>query len=65
MIWAIRAPTWAELEDLRDRVINCLQAAAIATSCQHDIVVGTGYKDCKENGALGRTFRRMKCYKLC
>ena len=53
MKWGIRAPTWSELEALRDRVVKCLEAAATATSCEHKITIGVGYKDCKENNTLG------------
>lgn len=53
MRWAVRAPTWAELELLRDRVIDCLEAAGRASACTVKIGVGVGYKDCRENSVLG------------
>ena len=59
MRWAVRAPTWDELVEVRDRVIACLDAAGKATSCSVEITLGIGYKDCRENSALGTsvTFR--------
>lgn len=59
MKWGIRAPTWSELEILRDRVVKCLEAAATATSCEAKITIGVGYKDCKENGTLADEYTRV------
>ena len=60
MRWAVRAPTWSELELLRDRVKDCLEAAGKATSCKVDINLGIGYKDCRENDALGTLLRHPR-----
>lgn len=59
MRWAVRAPTWAELEVLRDRVIDCLEAAGRASACAVKVSVGIGYKDCRENSALAEEYARI------
>ena len=53
MRWAVRAPTWAELEVLRERVVGCLEAAGRASACAVAVSAGVGYKDCRNNSALG------------
>ncbi|OCH85932.1 amidohydrolase [Obba rivulosa] len=53
MRWIVRAPTWAELEVLRERVLKCFEAAAHATACKLKIQTGIGYYDLHENDVLG------------
>ncbi|KAI0091480.1 hypothetical protein BDY19DRAFT_930672 [Irpex rosettiformis] len=59
MRWAVRAPSWTELEVLRERVIACFEGAAKATSCKVKMTPGVGYKDCKQNDVLGAEFLRI------
>ncbi|KAI0701507.1 hypothetical protein BC835DRAFT_1264836 [Cytidiella melzeri] len=59
MRWAVRAPTWAELETLRERVVACFRGAALSTSCRVEITPGIGYKDCKQNEVLGAEYLRI------
>ena len=65
MKWAVRAPTWAELEVVRDKVIACLEAAAHATSCKVNIDVGIGYKDCRQNPILGKCLQEVQMQAVC
>ncbi|TFY65870.1 hypothetical protein EVG20_g5218 [Dentipellis fragilis] len=56
MTWIVRAPTWAEVEVLRDRVINCLEAAALSTGCKHKLTLGERYMDLRQNTVLAESF---------
>ncbi|GJE93880.1 M20 family metallopeptidase [Phanerochaete sordida] len=58
MRWAVRAPTWAELEVLRERVVGCLEAAGRASACAVEVSAGVGYKDCRNNSALAEEYAR-------
>ncbi|KAI0726381.1 amidohydrolase [Fomitopsis betulina] len=53
MRWIVRAPTWAEVEVLRERVKACFEAAAHATGCKVEISAGIGYYDNRQNKVLG------------
>ncbi|KAK7685702.1 hypothetical protein QCA50_011046 [Cerrena zonata] len=59
MRWIIRAPTRAELEQLRSRIIACFNAAAMATGCEVKIVQGAAYYDVRENSVLGDEYCRL------
>ncbi|TFK51839.1 amidohydrolase [Heliocybe sulcata] len=56
MVWAVRAPTKAELETLRERVKTCLESAAVATGCTAKVALGRPYYDLLENTALSHEF---------
>ncbi|KLO18526.1 amidohydrolase [Schizopora paradoxa] len=49
----VRAPSWQEVEALRERVKNCFVAAATATSCRYEIHEGLPHYDLKQNTGLG------------
>lgn len=51
--WYVRAPTWPEVEVLRERVKACFVAAAMATSCRYEIHEGLVHYDLKQNSVLG------------
>lgn len=59
MRWIIRAPTYTELVQLRDRVIACFEAAAKATACEHTITCSSEYRDVRENSVLGADFCKI------
>ncbi|TFY78609.1 hypothetical protein EWM64_g5402, partial [Hericium alpestre] len=56
MTWIVRAPTWDEVDVLRTRVVNCLQAAALSTGCKATITPGDQYRDLRQNSALAEDF---------
>ncbi|KAF8637629.1 hypothetical protein AX17_002698 [Amanita inopinata Kibby_2008] len=56
MIWLVRAPTYADLVPLVEKVKNCLQAAALATSCTINLQVNSPYYDLNQNNVLARAF---------
>ncbi|KAI0923499.1 hypothetical protein AcV5_009025 [Taiwanofungus camphoratus] len=56
MRWIVRAPTWGELEILRERVKACFEAAAHATACKLTMSAGPGYYDLRQNTVLGEEF---------
>ncbi|KDQ54400.1 hypothetical protein JAAARDRAFT_38566 [Jaapia argillacea MUCL 33604] len=56
MLWLVRAPTWAELEILRERVKACLEAASLATSCKIAMSFGRGTYDLRQNSVLASSF---------
>ncbi|KAF9647182.1 amidohydrolase [Thelephora ganbajun] len=51
-----RAPTRDDVVRLRDRVIACFDAAALATGCRHHVKLDDAYDDLIQNSVLGRTF---------
>ncbi|KAI0315031.1 hypothetical protein OF83DRAFT_389613 [Amylostereum chailletii] len=55
MKWITRAPTWAEVDVLRERVVNCLKAAALATGCEYKLVQTSAYYDVRQNRPLAET----------
>ncbi|KZT07218.1 amidohydrolase [Laetiporus sulphureus 93-53] len=59
MRWIVRAPTWSEVEILRDRVKACFEAAAHATGCKLTITEGVGYKDLRQNNILGHQYANV------
>lgn len=56
MLWYVRAPTYAELEVLRARVLNCFEAAALATGCKHKVEIGRAAMDLRQNSVLSDEF---------
>ncbi|KZW01185.1 bacterial exopeptidase dimerization domain-containing protein [Exidia glandulosa HHB12029] len=56
MRWLVRAPNSAEVEILRDRLLNCIKAASMATSCTVDTTQGLIMKDLRQNDTLGQEF---------
>ncbi|KAJ7612453.1 hypothetical protein DFH06DRAFT_1015155, partial [Mycena polygramma] len=59
MHWLVRAPTEADLTAFVERVKNCFQAAALATSCEMKLELEHPYLDLNQNQVLG------KCIDLC
>ncbi|KZT07145.1 amidohydrolase [Laetiporus sulphureus 93-53] len=56
MRWIVRAPTWSEVEILRNRVKACFEAAAHATGCKLTITEGVGCRDVRQNSVLAHQF---------
>ncbi|PCH37522.1 hypothetical protein WOLCODRAFT_134580 [Wolfiporia cocos MD-104 SS10] len=56
MVWYVRAPTRAEMEQSVARVIPCFHGGAMATGCQHEVVFGNVTYDLRQNKALGDEF---------
>ncbi|KAL6305230.1 hypothetical protein BKA93DRAFT_731758 [Sparassis latifolia] len=59
MVWIVRAPTWPEVEVLRERVLKCFEAAATATGCKAEINQEVGYYDLRQNSVLGDEFSHI------
>ncbi|KAI0773073.1 hypothetical protein BD413DRAFT_473224, partial [Trametes elegans] len=57
--YIVRAPTWQELEALRDRVRACFDAAALATACKIEVRLGTGYFELRNNDILGQEYANV------
>ncbi|KIO34099.1 hypothetical protein M407DRAFT_17012 [Tulasnella calospora MUT 4182] len=57
--WLIRAPTWAEVQVLHDRIKKCFEAAALATECRMEWSEGVGTYDVRQNECLADEFTRM------
>lgn len=57
MSWGIRAPTDERLDEIYPRVIQCLEAAALATGCTIEITkVGHRYKDMRSDPVLAELY---------
>ncbi|KAF9006077.1 amidohydrolase [Cyathus striatus] len=56
MRWLVRAPTYRELEAFVERVKNCFEAAALATSCSINMKIQTPYYDLNQNPVLAQDF---------
>ncbi|KZW01186.1 hypothetical protein EXIGLDRAFT_666461 [Exidia glandulosa HHB12029] len=56
MRWLVRAPTSDEVIALRDRLLNCIKAASLASACKAEVSVGLVMKDLKQNITLSREF---------
>ncbi|KAI0643451.1 amidohydrolase [Trametes meyenii] len=54
--YIVRAPTWAELDVLRERVKKCFDAAALATACKIEVALGGGYFELRNNDVLGQEY---------
>jgi len=57
MKWYIRAPTYTELAVFVERVRNCFEAGALATSCTIKITPEFTYYDLHQNSVLAEEFR--------
>ncbi|RPD66859.1 amidohydrolase [Lentinus tigrinus ALCF2SS1-7] len=57
--YMIRAPTYQELDALRERVRACFDAAALATACKIEVAVGAPYYEVRNNQVLGREYARL------
>ncbi|KAJ8596037.1 hypothetical protein M405DRAFT_782165 [Rhizopogon salebrosus TDB-379] len=53
MQWLVRAPTTAEMEDTRKRVVACFEAAALASGCKVKVTIGSIGNEIRQNKALG------------
>jgi len=56
MVWIARAPTYADLAPLVERVKNCFEAAALATSCKFNLNFSPAYYDLNQNEVLAQAF---------
>ncbi|KAF8623049.1 hypothetical protein AX15_006555 [Amanita polypyramis BW_CC] len=56
MVWLVRAPTYADLFPLIERVKKCFEAAALATSCRINLKLGPAYFDLNQNDVLSQAF---------
>ncbi|KAG8970644.1 hypothetical protein FRC05_000502 [Tulasnella sp. 425] len=54
--WNIRAPTWAEVQVLHDRVKKCFEAASLATGCRMEWSEQDGTYDVRQNECLGEVY---------
>ncbi|KAL4269002.1 peptidase M20A family protein [Pleurotus pulmonarius] len=63
MQWIIRTATYPELEVFQERVVACLQAAAMATGCEYKITYGLPYYDLHQNTAMGEAFSKIVGYR--
>ncbi|KAH9941991.1 amidohydrolase [Amylocystis lapponica] len=59
MRWIVRAPSYAELEVLRERVRACFEAAALATACKLKVVEIPAFYDLRQNPVLGEEFAHI------
>jgi len=60
MRWTIRAPSWAEVVELRARVIACFEAGALATSCKVNVALDdAAYYDLRQNNVLAQDFSNV------
>ncbi|TFK45850.1 hypothetical protein OE88DRAFT_1715241 [Heliocybe sulcata] len=59
MLWLVRAPTYAELEVLRERVKACFSAAAQATGCRMTLALGAAQFDLRQNSVLAHTYGKI------
>ncbi|KAF7430890.1 hypothetical protein PC9H_006605 [Pleurotus ostreatus] len=59
MQWIIRTATYPELKVFQERVVACLQAAAMATGCEYKITYGLPYYDLHQNPAMGEEFSKI------
>lgn len=59
MLWLVRAPTFAELEVLRERVKACFSAAAQATGCRMTMSLGKAQYDLRQNSILAHTYGKI------
>ncbi|KAG8951841.1 hypothetical protein FRC04_005533 [Tulasnella sp. 424] len=57
--WLIRAPTWAEVQVLHDRIKRCFEAASLATDCRMEWSEGVGTYDVRQNECLANEFTRV------
>ncbi|KAG9013746.1 hypothetical protein FRB90_005751 [Tulasnella sp. 427] len=57
--WLIRAPTWAEVQVLHDRVKKCFEAASLATDCRMEWSEQGGDYDVRQNETLADEFTRV------
>ncbi|EIN09567.1 hypothetical protein PUNSTDRAFT_113017 [Punctularia strigosozonata HHB-11173 SS5] len=56
MLWYVRALTAAELDELRERVINCFRGAALSSGCKIKINEHPANLDLRQNTALAHDF---------
>ncbi|KAG8835071.1 hypothetical protein FRC17_005424 [Serendipita sp. 399] len=56
MKWYVRAPSAAEVEVLKERVINCFKAAALSTGCKMELRMGETMFDLRQNGVLAQEY---------
>ncbi|UZJ51112.1 hypothetical protein CBS101457_000432 [Exobasidium rhododendri] len=59
LYYNLRAPTIQELEALIPRVVNCFQAAALATGCKVEIKRHPIYKNVANNDSLARSYQNV------
>ncbi|KAI0272347.1 hypothetical protein BC834DRAFT_343931 [Gloeopeniophorella convolvens] len=52
MSWSVRADARDTLDPLRVRVVRCLESAADATGCRHELALGVQYLDLRQNPVL-------------
>jgi amidohydrolase len=59
MSWGIRAPTDERLDEIYPRVIQCFEAAALATGCTMEIKkIGHRYKDMRSDPIMAELYAR-------
>ncbi|KAM4065566.1 peptidase [Hirsutella rhossiliensis] len=56
MHWGVRAPSMRRSEKLFERVKKCIEAAALATGCTHNITMFPTYLNLRANDTLCKTY---------
>ncbi|KAK4700517.1 Xaa-Arg dipeptidase, partial [Phenoliferia sp. Uapishka_3] len=57
IVFGVRAPTMAEVELLKARVVNCFKAAALATGCNYKNTWTMAYADQRQNTVLREFYK--------
>ncbi|KAN0129893.1 peptidase M20 domain containing protein [Lactarius tabidus] len=62
--WLVRAETRDSLEQLRGRVVRCLESGGSATGCRHEVALGERYLDLHQNPVLAEDLSStaQRCY---
>ncbi|KAH9172935.1 hypothetical protein EDB89DRAFT_1961708 [Lactarius sanguifluus] len=62
--WSVRAETRDALEQLRERVVRCLESGGSATGCRHEVALGERYLDLRQNPVLAEDLSSTahRCY---
>ncbi|CAG7847005.1 Peptidase M20 domain-containing protein 2 AltName: Full=Aminoacylase-1-like protein 2 [Serendipita indica DSM 11827] len=59
MRWLVRAPSAAEVDILRERVINCFKGAALSTGCKMELKVDRTMFDLRQNSVLSSEYHNV------
>ncbi|KAL8279430.1 hypothetical protein RQP46_008242 [Phenoliferia psychrophenolica] len=59
LVFAVRCPTLAEVEVLRNRVLKCFEAAALATGCEMTERSSTAYSDLRQSMSMSNVYTKF------
>ncbi|KAI9464439.1 hypothetical protein BJY52DRAFT_1249053 [Lactarius psammicola] len=64
--WSVRSETRDSLEQLRERVVRCLESGGSATGCRHEVTLGERYLDLRQNPVLAEDLSStaQRCYDM-